>query len=145
MLLQLSGHEFQCVYLWVDYKELSVHCSIHWGKERCPVSLLFARTNIVVSFHTPFSWLPLGFISFAFCSSLFLCCSLLPIYLVFLLFLLLLELFFQSNATFYCCRDCWLYQDDLFYSLWPPVWSCTFHLPHQFHSRQFRGTLVHMT
>lgn len=107
MLLQLTGCEFQCVYLWVGYEELSVPCSIHQGRERCPVSLLFVRTNTVVIFCTLFSCVPLGFILFAFCSSLFQCYSLLSIYLVFSIIFLTARTIFPEQCKLHSCKDCW--------------------------------------
>lgn len=145
MLLQLTGCEFQCVYLWVGYEELSVPCSIHQGRERCPVSLLFVRTNTVVIFCILFSCVPLGLILFAFCSSLFQCYSLLSIYLVFSIIFLTARTIFPEQCKLHSCKDCWIYQHDLFYNLWPTVWSWTYHLSHQLHSGLFRGTLVHTT
>lgn len=73
MLLQVPGQQFQCMRLWRGYEELPAPCSIHWGREGCSVSHLFARRNVVVSFLTPLSWDPLGLILFVFCSTICFC------------------------------------------------------------------------
>lgn len=73
MLFQVRGQQFQCMHLWRGHEEMPVPCSIHWGGDGCLISLLFAKRNVVVSFLTPLSWDPPGFILFGFCSTICFC------------------------------------------------------------------------